>query len=316
MGTLTQKKNSFLNLSPLARREALWGLFFLSPWIIGFLLFTLFPMFATLGFTFSNITQTQEEPLRWVGIENYQTILGDSQAWQSMLITVRFGLISLPVGLILPLALALLLNSKNLKGQAFFRTMFYMPYVIPFVAGVFAWGGMMNPEDGWINMGLKAIGIANPPYWTNDVQWIYFALVLMGLWGVGSSMIINLAALQGIPSELYDAARVDGAGWWATLWNVTIPMISPVIFYGLTLAIVGVFQYFMVPLVMNHGTGQPAGATLFFNLYLYKTFFTFQNMSYGATLAWTLFAVILVITGIVFKTSRSWVYYAGEGREN
>jgi multiple sugar transport system permease protein len=139
-------------------------------------------------------------------------------------------------------------------------------------------------------------------------------LVLIGLWGIGSDIIINLAGLQGVPSELYDAARVDGAGWWATLYHVTLPMISPVIFYTLTLSVVGVFQYFLVPLVLNNGTGRPGGATMFYNLYLYKTFFTFQNMSYGATQAWMLFLIILAVTGLLFWSAKYWVYYAGENR--
>jgi multiple sugar transport system permease protein len=136
----------------------------------------------------------------------------------------------------------------------------------------------------------------------------------MGIWGIGAGMIVYLAGLKGIPSELYDAARIDGAGGWAVLRHVTVPMMSPVVFYTLILAIVEVLQYFLVPLVLKNGTGEPGGSTLFFNLYLYKNFFSFQNMSYGATLAWLLFAITLVITLILFRTSRRWVYYAGEAR--
>jgi len=301
-------------LPPLARREALWGLAFLSPWILGFILLTLLPMLATFGFTFTNITLTQEQPLRFVGIENYQTLFKDPQFWKSLGVNLKYGLLALPVGLALPLILALLLNSRYIKAPALFRTLFYLPYVIPFVAGFFAWSSMLNPENGWINEGLRALGMQNPPYWLNDIRWVYPALVIIGLWGIGSSMVINLASLQGVPTELYDAARVDGAGWWGSLLNVTLPMISPVIFYGLILGVIEVFQYFLVPLVMNTGTGAPGGATMFYNLYLYKTFFTFQNMSYGATLAWVLFAIILVFTLILFKTSKFWVFYAGENQ--
>lgn len=301
-------------LPPLARREALWGLAFLSPWIIGFLLFTLIPMLATLGFTFMNITLTQEDPLRFVGLDNYRTLLQDHRVWESLLVTLKFGAISLPVGLILPLGLAILLNSKYVKAPAFFRTLFYMPYVVPFVAGVFAWSGMLNYETGWINEGLRFLGVKNPPYWINDINWIYPALVIMGLWGIGSAMLINLASLQGIPTELYDAAKVDGAGWWASLFNVTLPMMSPVIFYSLVLGVVGVFQYFLVPLVLNQGTGAPGNATMFYNLNLYKTFFSSQYISYGATQAWLLFLVILIVTLVLFGTSRYWVYYAGESQ--
>ncbi len=141
---------------------------------------------------------------------------------------------------------------------------------------------------------------------------IYPALVSIGIWGIGAGIIVNLAGLRGIPTELYDAARIDGAGWWASLRHVTLPMMSPVIFYTLILGVVDVLQYFLVPLVINNGTGEPGGTTRFFNLYLYKNFFTYQNMSYGATLAWLLFVVTLVVTLFLFRTSRRWVYYAGE----
>ncbi len=304
----------FLRLSPLRRREALLGYAYISPWVIGFLIFTLFPMIATLLFTFTNISLSSE-PVKFVGLDNYTTLFKDAQVWKSLGVTLKFALISLPVALIVPFSVAMLMNSKHLRGQAFFRTLFYMPYVIPFVAGIFAWSGMLNAETGWINQALRALGVQDPPNWLNDVSWIYPALVIMGLWGIGSSMLINLAGLQGIPTELYDAAQVDGAGWWAQLGNVTLPLMSPVIFYTLTLELVGVFQYFLVPLVLSNGTGDPGGATMFYNLYLYKEFFTFQNMSYGATMAWLLFIVILAVTLVLFWSQKYWVYYAGETRE-
>lgn len=305
---------TIFRLRPLARREALWGLLFLLPWIIGFLAFTFIPMIATLGFTFSNITLAQEEALRFVGLRNYENLFRDSKVWAALGVTIKFGVLALPIGLALPFVLALMLNSKYVRAKGLFRTLFYMPYVIPFVAGIFAWGGMLSPVSGWITEAVKALGWANPPNWLEDPTWVYPALVLVGLWGIGNGIVINLAGLQGIPTELYDAARVDGAGWWNQLWNVTMPMMSPVIFYTLTLSVVGVFQYFLVPLVLNDGTGRPGGATMFYNLYLYKTFFTFQNMSYGATLAWLLFIIILAVTGLLFWSAKYWVFYAGENQ--
>lgn len=309
---------SFRQMSPHARREMSWGLTFLSPWILGFLAFTLLPMIATLVFTFMELKITDgilSSP-KFVGLDNYALLLKDSQAWKSLGITVRFGLIALPVGIIVPLVLAFLMNNKNLKGQLIFRTLFYMPYIVPLVAAVFLWGGMLNPETGWINRSLMALGMPKQslPLWANDVNWVYPTYVIMGIWGVGNAMLIMLAGLQGVPTELYDAAKVDGAGWWASMWNVTLPMISPVIFYNLTLSIVGLFQYFIVPLVVNQGTGRPGGATMFFNLYLVKTFFTYQNMAYGATLAWVLFIAILLVTILLFWSAKYWVFYAGEGR--
>jgi multiple sugar transport system permease protein len=301
-----------LRLRPLARREARWGYIFIAPWIFGFLAFTFLPMIASLVFTFTNINLAQEEPLAFVGLGNYQRLFSDKTTWEALAVTFRFAALNLPVALILPFLVALALNSPLLRGAAIFRTLFFLPYVIPFVSGILIWQSMLNLETGWVNGFLEFIGIRNPPNWLHNPTFVYPSLVFLGLWGIGAGVIVNLAGLRGIPTELYDAARIDGAGWWAQLRNVTLPMMSPVIFYSLILGIVDVLQYFLVPLVLYNGTGEPQGSTLFFNLYLYKQFFTFQNMSYGATLAWLLFAITLAITLVLFRTSRRWVYYAGE----
>ncbi len=316
--------SSIRKMSALTRREMYLGLGFLSPWIIGFLVFTVIPLVASLVFSFMDLKITDgifTSP-KFVGLQNYVDMVQDPQVWStgatkgSMWITVKFGLLALPVGIFLPLLLALLMNNKNLKGQNFFRSMFYMPYIVPFVASVFLWGGMLNPETGWINRALMELGMPKEslPTWANDINWVYPSYVIMGIWGVGNAMLIMLAGLQGVPTELYDAAQMDGANPWQTFWNVTFPMISPVIFYNLVLSVVGLFQYFLVPLVVNNGTGRPGGATLFYNLYLYKTFFVYQDMAYGSTLAWVLFAVILVVTVALFSTAKYWVYYAGDSR--
>jgi ABC-type sugar transport system permease subunit len=299
----------------LAWRRARWGYLFIAPWLIGFLAFTLVPMVATLGFTFTNINLNQEEPLRFVGLANYQKLLTDRQAIDSLVVTLKFALLALPVAVILPFAVALLLHSRHLRASAAFRVLFFMPYVVPFVAGVLIWQGMLGSEQGgWINQFLRLIGIERPPDWLESTTWIYPGLVIMGVWGIGAGVIVYLAGLKGIPTELYDAARIDGAGPLASLRHVTIPMISPVIFYTLVLAIVEVLQYFLVPLVLKNGTGEPGGSTLFYNLYLYKNFFAFQDMSYGATLAWVLFALTLLVTLVLFWAARRWVFYAGEAR--
>lgn len=308
----TEKFIPLRKLSPIARREALTGLAFISPWIIGFLAFTLIPMVASLVFSLTNLKLGMEGAVQWNNFENYKTLFLDPQVGKSLLVVAKFGLISLPIGIFVPLLLALLMNNKHLKAAPLFRSLFYLPYIVPFVAAVFIWGGMLNTETGWINETLRWLGVANPPLWVNSVTWVYPAYVLLGIWGIGNGMLIFLASLQNVPTELYDAAKVDGAGWFATTFNVTFPLISPVIFYTLVLSIVDLFQYFLVPLVVQNGTGAPDGATMFFNLYLYKTFFVFQNMSYGSALAWMLFLIILVITLILFKTARYWVYYAGD----
>jgi multiple sugar transport system permease protein len=301
--------------SALTRREAMWGYIFISPWIIGFLAFTLLPTLATLLFTFTNMKLEMFNNVSFVGAANYILMFRDAQMWASLGVTLKYGLIALPVAVFLPLLLGLLMNQKLLAGKPLFRTGFYFPYIIPFVAAIFVWAAMLNPATGWINQFLERIGIQNPPNWLNDTTWVYPALVIIGIWGIGNAFLINLAALQGVPTELYDAAKIDGAGAWHTFWNVTFPMVSPVIFYNLILVVVGLFQYFTVPLVLNQGNGQPGGATMFYNLYLYKNFFVFQNMSYGATLAWFLFMIILATTAVLFWSQRYWVYYAGGERK-
>jgi ABC-type sugar transport system permease subunit len=297
--------------SRLARREMRWALVFISPWIIGFLAFTFIPMVATLLFTFTNINLDQAQPLRFVGLDNWSALFADRQVWQSLGITLRFAILMLPVAVLAPLAVALLLNSPSLRASSFFRILFFMPYVVPFVASVLIWQQMLNPSGGWVAVALGWFGIQAPNF-LQDTTWIYPGLVFMGIWGIGGGVIVYLAGLRGIPTELYDAARIDGAGAWAQLRNVTVPLLTPVIFYTLILAIVDLLQYFLVPLVLNQGTGEPGGTTNFLNLYIYKNFFAYQNMSYGATLAWLLFAITLLITVVVFVSSRRWVYYAGE----
>jgi multiple sugar transport system permease protein len=323
----------FRKMTPMARRELRQGLTFLSPWIIGFFAFTFIPIIASLIFSFMDLKITDGilSTPQFVGFRNYAQLLNDRQAgvdprtwitWlsggtpSSMGVTISFGLIALPIGILVPLGIAVLMNNPNLKGQMFFRSLFYMPYIVPFVAAVLLWGGMLNSESGWINRALVSLGVPREatPDWANSVNTVYPTYVIMGIWGIGNAMLIMLAGLQGVPTELYDAAKVDGANAWQTFWKVTFPMISPVIFYVLTLDIVGVFQYFLVPLVVNSGTGNPGGATMFYGLYVYKNFFTFQDMSYGSTLAWFLFIIILLITFLLFGTAKYWVYYAGDSR--
>lgn len=303
-----------LRFSGLAWRRARWGYVFIAPWIIGFLAFTAIPMVATFVFTLTNVNLTQNEPLRFVGLKNYETLLADRRMWDSLFVTLKYALIALPVAVILPFLVALLLSSRHLRLTGVFRSLFFLPYVVPFVAGVLIWNGMLSNDTGWLNGFLRLIGIAKPPDWLQDPAWINFGLVLIGVWGIGAGMVVYLAGLKGIPTDLYEAARMDGAGAWASLRHITIPMISPVIFYTIVLSVVEVLQYFLVPLVLKNGTGEPGGSTLFYNLYLYKNFFAFQNMSYGATMAWVLFAITLVVTLILFGTARRWVFYAGEAR--
>ncbi len=316
---------SWRKMTPIARREMWTGLAFLSPWLFGFMVFTLIPLVATFIFSFASLKVTDGvlNPLKFVGVSNYVQYFKDPQIWSSTkgnpgawLITIKYGLIALPIGIIVPLLLALLLNNRNLKGSVAARTLFYMPSIVPLVAGAIIWNGMLNSESGWINRALLSMGVpkAFVPGWLNSTTWVYPGYVIIGLWGLGGAMLIMLAGLQGVPTELYDAAKVDGANSWQSFFHVTFPMISPVIFYNLILGMVGLFQYYLIPFVLNNGNGAPGGTTMFYNVYLVRTFLTFMNMSYGSTMAIGLFVAILLATILLFATSKYWVYYAAETR--
>lgn len=298
-------------MTPLMRREVSWGLLFMSPWIIGFIIFTAIPMVASLVFSVTNYNPIHPDQIKFVGLANYAYLIHDPDVLQSIVVTLRFATISLPLSIILPLGVALLVNSEYLFAKNIFRTLFYMPYMIPVVAGVMVWGGILNSESGWLNRAIKWLLGMDGPRWFQDETWVIPALVIMGFWGIGNSMMTFLAGLQNVPTELYEAAKVDGAGPARSFFNVTVPMISPVIFYNLTLALIGSFQYFAQAFLISNGRGDPNKATLFYNLYLYKQAFGYLDMGYGATLAWVLFAIVLVITIALFYTQNRWVYYAG-----
>ena len=298
-------------LTPGQRREIKWGLISLSPWIVGFLISPAIPMVVSLVMSFTNYNPIQADATRFVAFQNYGRIFDDPQVLNAVGVTLRFVLISVPLSIILPLGLALLVNAKQLLGKNVFRTLFYMPYMIPVVAGVMVWGGILNSDSGWLNRFLQwAFGVQGPQ-WLQDENWVLTALAIMGFWGVGNTMLIMLAGLQNVPTELYEAAKVDGATAPRMFLSITVPMISPIIFYNLTLSLIGTFQYFTQAYIISNGRGDPNGATMFYNLYLYKTAFAFLDMGYGATLAWMMFIVVLLLTVLLFKTQNRWVYYAG-----
>ncbi len=298
-------------LSPLLRREINWGLLFLSPWIVGFLVFTIIPMAVSLVMSFTTYNPIHPSETRFIGLANYARLFGDPQLLRAVGVTLRFALISVPLSIILPLGLALLVNSERLFARNIFRTLFYMPYMIPAVAGVMVWGGILNSESGWLNTIIRWVLGVPGPRWFQDEGWVLPALTIMGFWGVGNTMLTMLAGLQNVPTELYEAARVDGAGPLRSFFNITVPMISPVIFYNLTLSLIGAFQSFTAAYIIGNGRGDPNGATLFYNIYLYKTAFAFLDMGYGSTLAWAMFLAVLLLTIFLFQTQNRWVYYAG-----
>jgi len=292
----------------------MWGWAFISPWIIGFLLFVLFPMVASLVFSFTDFNLMRPDDVKFVGLKNYQALASDPMLITAISSTLKFAVLALPVAIFLPIILAGLLNSSLLKGKRLFLTLFYMPYIVPVVSVVFIWQAYLNQEAGWLNRLLAIIGIEGPN-WINSVDFIYPAMAMIGVWGLGNALLITFAAMRGVPTELFEAAKVDGASAFTIFIKVTIPMISPVIFYNLILAVIGIFRFFELPYILGRGQGQPGNATYFYSIHLYKNAFTYQEMGYGSTLAWVLFAASMLVTVGLFLTSRYWVYNStGDGQ--
>ncbi len=288
------------------QQQRIWGWIFMSPWFIGFAVFTAFPMIASLIFSFTDFRIGQ--PIQWVGLQQWNKLFTDPVTISSLGVTLRFGIYLLPISIVFPLIVATMLNSKLLYAKPFFRLFFYMPYIVPAISGIFVWQAFLNQQTGYLDKMLRALGIADAPNWLQP-PYLNTGLVMIGLWGVGNAMLTMMASMQGVPTELYEAAKVDGAGLFTTWRNITLPMISPVIFYNLVLTSIGLMQYFSVPYVLSNNSRSDPNLN-FINLHLYRTAFQFQDMGYASALAWFMFLIGLAITIGLFITSRRWVYYA------
>jgi multiple sugar transport system permease protein len=290
----------------LTTQEAIAGYIAISPWILGFIIFTGGPIIASFIFSFCEYPIVQSP--KYIGLENYREIFGDELFWKSLKVTSYYALGAVPLHLIIGLLLSVLMNQK-VKGINLFRTMYYTPAVVSGVAVAILWRWIFNPDFGVLNYLLRLIGIKGPA-WLGDTNWVIPAFIVMSLWAVGGSMIIYLAGLQGIPTQLYEAAKIDGASVLQQFFSITIPMMSPVILFNLVMGIIGSFQIFTQAYVMTGGG--PMNASLFYVLYLYRNAFLYFKMGYGSALAWILFIIVLVFTLLIFKSSPMWVYYEGE----
>lgn len=291
-----------------ARREAMEGYLFILPWLLGLLIFVVGPICASFYLSFTGYEIVR--PPAWVGLRNYEQLLGDRLFWQALKVSTLYVLTSVPLGLILSFSVALLMNQR-VYFIGLWRTVYYIPSLVPVIASTMLWLWIFNPEFGLLNMGLRMVGIEGP-LWLGHSRWALPSLILMSLWTVGAPMLIYLAGLQGIPTDLYEAADIDGAGVWPKFLNITVPMMTPVIFFNLVINMIAAFQVFVQPYIMTQGG--PRYATLFYVLHLYQNAFQFFRMGYASALAWVLFAVILVLTGLIFRSSAAWVYYEGELR--
>jgi multiple sugar transport system permease protein len=293
----------------MRRREAIEGVLYLSPWIIGFLLFVAGPLLASLylGFTKYNVLR----PAQWIGLENYITAFTNDELFlPSIWRSFYYALLSVPLAMIGSLIVALLLNQK-LWATTMWRTFYFLPTLTPLLAVALLWRWMLNPDVGLVNYLLAQIGIEGPG-WLASTTWAMPSLVIMGLWASigGSRMIIFLAGLQDVPKEILESAEIDGAGSWAKFWHVTLPLISPTIFFNLVLGIIFALRTFDTALIATNGG--PARATWFISLHIYQNAFVSFDMGYASALSWIFFLILFVLTYLQFRLSGSWVFYAGE----
>jgi multiple sugar transport system permease protein len=283
------------------------GLAFLSPWLIGFVVFTIIPISLSLYYSFCHYSLLQ--PPLFKGLDNYRNLAHDPVFWKVLGNTGIYAVIALPLGMVAALGVAMLLNSK-ISGVSIYRTIVFLPSLVPTVASAMLWLWLFNAKLGLINICLRALGVANPPGWLTDMHWAMPALILMSFWGVGNMVVIYLAGLQDVPRELYEAADIDGASSLRKVWHVTLPAISPVIFFNLILAIIGTLQVFAMPFILTGGG--PARSTYFYTMYLYDNAFSYLKMGYASAMAWVQLLIVLVLTALAAWSSKRWVHYQGK----
>jgi multiple sugar transport system permease protein len=287
------------------RRNLRNGLAFVSPWLVGFTLFTLVPVALSFYYSFCDYALTApDRPALWVGLANYRELIGDSVFWTSLRNTFYYASMALPAALLLSLGLALMLNA-NIGGQAVYRAVIFLPSLVPATAAAMIWLWMFNGKFGLFNHLLSLVGL-DGPNWLGD-KWAMPSLAFMSVWGVGNTVVIYLAGLQDVPRELLEAAEIDGASRFGRLIHVTLPVLSPVIFFNLVMAIIGTFSVLTVPYIMTQGG--PDNATYFYTMYSYDVAFRYLRMGYASALAWVQLVIILCLTAIAFWSARRWVHY-------
>lgn len=280
------------------------GYLFLLPWFIG-MLFTVIPFFASLYLAFTDYNLFNEPA--WVGLANFEAMFEDPRLWQSLKVTFVYTFVSVPISLAAALAVALVLN-RGIRALPIYRSVYYLPSLLGgSVAIVMLWRYIFG-NDGIVNSFLGLFGIQGPA-WVTDPQFALSTLIVLNVWTFGSPMVIFLAGLRQVPSMYYEAASIDGASKWRQFRSITIPLISPIIFFNLIMQLIGSFQTFTQGYVMSGGTGGPADSTLFYNLYLYQKGFTEFEMGYASAMAWVLLMIIAIFTAINFIASKFWVFY-------
>ncbi|MDQ7026261.1 MAG: sugar ABC transporter permease [Anaerolineae bacterium] len=304
---------NFTSLTSSEQREALFGYLFISPWMIGFLVFFLGPIIASFVLSFSRWDIVGE--IQWVGFANYERIFTNDPSFRkSVQVTLTYAVFYLPLEVIFGIGLAVVMNQK-VKAIGIFRTLFYMPYVVPKVAGALVWVWMLSARYGAVNTLLGWGGIEGPR-WLESPRYVLPSIIIMSLWGVGGSAVIYLAGLQNIPEQLYEAATIDGANARQRFRYVTLPMLTPTIFFQIVLGLIGVFQTFTPAFIAAGQAGGPLQSGLFYMLYIYNKAFgasgAGSRMGYASALSWIITVFILIITVLIFRSSKYWVHYEAE----
>jgi multiple sugar transport system permease protein len=285
-------------------QKDLVGYAFISPWLVGFLVFTLGPFLTSIYWSFTRYNVVS--PPVWVGGANYAAMMRDPVFWSSLLLTLKYALVAVPLGIVLGVGLALLLNVP-LRGVSVLRAVFFVPSIVPAVATtvVFIW--LLNPQMGLVNSLLELIGVRGPA-WLKEPTWTFWSLILMSIWGVGGTMVIYLAGLKDIPLHLYEAALIDGANAWHRLRHVTLPMLTPVIFFNLIMGVIAAFQHFTQPYMLLLQQA-PEESTRLLAVYLFERAWRYLDMGYASAMAWILFMIVILITGVLLRTHKRWVHY-------
>jgi multiple sugar transport system permease protein len=289
-------------------RNTINGILFALPWLLGLLMFWIYPIFASAYYSFTEFNGVQDA--KWIGFENYiRLFTDDGDFWNAVYNTIFFAGTSIPLAIITSFALAMLLNAK-IRFQVVYRTIYFLPTLVPEVALALVWVYLFTPVTGLINLPFNWLGMRGP-CWLACERWSRQTIVLLALWIIGQQVVLYLAGLQDVPQDLYDAADVDGAGFWRKFRNVTLPMMTPVVFFHLVTSVIGALQFFTIPYIMVGATGGPGQSLLFYSIYLYKQAFQFFNMGYASAMAWLLFMVALLITLLIFRSAKLWVFYGG-----
>lgn len=303
--SLSAVANSARRLKP-ETRKILIGLAFISPWIIGFISFTLYPLLASFYYSFTDFSLFGSP--KWIGVANYTKLFADPKFFTSLGNTVAFSVVVVPASIFLAMGLAILLNN-NLRGNSIYRAIIFMPSVVPAVASAVVWIWILNPQWGLLNGLLRLVNLQGPP-WLSSPDWSKPALLIITLWMIGSDMVLYLAGLQEIPLDYYEAAELDGAGSWEKTLFITMPLLTPIVFFHLINAFIWSFQYFSIPYIVSvQGSGRPADSLLFYSLYLYQNAFAYLKMGYASAMAWLLFLLVMICTVVILRTSKRWVNY-------